>query len=148
MQQRHTSDDSSPVYRAPPSLLCASSSRLCSAQAQTSHSSKTPPFRLRLLLVVLILVRNVDGWGNDIFKKSSEDVFVPQIVNEFGVVLLQLLYEVCLVEDLLETHIWLIEDRVNGGYVGVSPKPPKHGGLAMLYMLGPPDIQAAARYMG
>lgn len=46
--------------------------------------------------------------------------------------LLQLLYQVALVEKLLEGEVGLVEDGVDGGDVGVAAEAPEHGASAVV----------------
>lgn len=76
------------------------------------------------------LVKALDGLelgDNGVFEELLEDLVLTQELDELGVVLLQLLYQIGLFEQLLQGEVGLVEDGVDGRDVGVAAEPPEHG---------------------
>jgi hypothetical protein len=103
-----------------------------------------------LALVLILLVVGGAGYGlelggDDIFEQLLEHLWVAKVVDEPGIVLLQLLHQVALVQELLELEVVPLEDLVDGRDIGVTAKPPEHVGRRRMIATSQHRWKGAAR---
>ncbi len=101
--------------------------RARAAKRQAQRPALLGGIVVAVVAVVGRVLDRLERGGDDVVEQLGEDVVLAQVLEKLGVVLLELLDQVTLVQQVLEEEVGLVEDGIDGGDVGVAAKPPKHG---------------------